>query len=235
MNEIVYGKNVIQEVIRAGKRKIFKIFWARKNKDKLFDLVKKFSLLEVSLGDLDSKVGSKEHQGIAAEVTPFEYAELDQVLDPKSFLVLLDEIQDPQNVGALIRTAHLTGASGLVLLRHRSALMTPAVCKSSAGASEYLPIVKATNLVEAIKFLKNKGYFVFGAGDGGTPLYQTGLKSPVALVMGREGDGLRRLVAETCDQIITIPMSGKIGSYNVSVAGAMIMGEILRKKWEKSG
>lgn len=233
MTEIIYGKNGVTEVCRAGKRTIHKIYWGRKKQDPFFDLLKGYPLVEMRLGELDSLAGTKEHQGVAAEVTSFEYAELAEVLDPSRFLVLLDEIQDPHNVGAIIRTAHLAGASGLVLLKHRSALVTPAVVKASSGASEYLPIVKVTNLVDTIKFLKTNGYFVFGAGVGGSSLYETDMICPLALVMGREGEGLRRLVSEHCDQIVTIPMEGKIDSYNVSVAGAMMMGEILRKKSEK--
>lgn len=233
MTEVIYGKNAVTEVCRAGKRTIHKVYWSRKKQDPLFDLLKRYPMMEVRPGDLDTFAGTKEHQGVAAEVTPFEYAELAEVLDPARFLVLLDEIQDPHNVGAILRTAHLAGAAGLVLLKHRSALVTPAVVKASSGASEHLPIVKVTNLVDTIKFLKTKDYFVFGAGVGGISLYEAEMTCPLALVMGREGEGLRRLVSEHCDQILTIPMEGKIDSYNVSVAAAMMMGEILRKKSQK--
>lgn len=239
--EILYGKNVVQEVLRAGKRKIYSIFYSRKKEDLFSEELIKFiyqkniPFKRQTLQEMDARAGSKEHQGIAAEVSPFEYADLAEVVSHGDFFILLDEIQDPHNVGALIRTAHLCGASGLVLLKHRSAQVTPAVCKASAGATEYLPIVKETNLVNVINTLKENGFTVLGASGGeGSSIYNWEGRAPVALVLGSEGKGLRRLVREHCDLLVQIPMEGKMDSFNVSVAGGILMSEIRRKISQKA-
>lgn len=236
-NEWLYGKNVVSEVLKAGRRKVFKVLWARRRRgassEELLSLARSqgVPLEEVSGEEIASATGTKEHQGVAVQVVPFEYTELSVVVQKSRFLVLLDEIQDPHNVGALIRTAHCCGAGGVVLLKHRSALITPAVCKAAAGAEEHIPILKETNMVDTIKFLKENGFFVAGAaGEGGRSLFEEGaLQFPAALVLGNEGKGLRRLVREHCDQLISIPMKGLIQSLNVSVAGGIFMAEIMRK------
>lgn len=241
--EILGGKNVALEILKAGRRKVFRIFWARKSKDttseELLQLAKakKTPLQEVSSEEIGKRSCSLEHQGVAVEVSPFEYCDLGVVVSTAQknskggFMVLLDEIQDPHNVGALIRTAHLCGASGLVLLKHRQALITNAVCKAAAGAQEYLSIVLETNLVNVMKFLKEKGFVIWGSvGQGGQSLFKSQPRFPLALVLGSEGKGLRRLVRENCDLLVTIPMEGVIGSFNVSVAGGILMAEILRQR-----
>lgn len=240
--EILYGKNVVLEVLKARRRKVFRLFWARKKTDPLLEELQKVASehkIPVSLVSPDfliQKTGSQEHQGIACETPPFEYAPLEEAAglakkDPKGgFLLLLDEIQDPHNVGALIRTAHLCGAAGMVLLKHRQALVTPAVCKAAAGAQEHLPIVKEINLVNVINYLKKNDFFVTGASVEGESLFQWGAAFPLGLVLGSEGRGLRRLVAENCDKHLTIPMEGRLGSFNVSVAGGIFMAEIMRHR-----
>lgn len=241
--EIASGKNVVLEILKAGKRRVFKVYWSRKAEDaKSEDLKKIFAdkripVVETSFEKISDLTASREHQGIACEVADFVYADLAAVIETckrekkGGFLLLLDEIQDPHNVGALIRTAHLCGASGVVLLKHRQALVTNAVCKAAAGAQEHLPIVKEVNLVNVIKLLKENGFFIYGAaGEGGKNIYEERFSFPIGLVLGSEGKGLRRLTAENCDALVTIPMEGEIGSFNVSVAGGILMGEILRQR-----
>lgn len=241
--EIISGKNVLFEVLKAGRRKVFKVFWARKTREeksetlKTLVLSRNIPLVESYYEAITNLTDSSEHQGVAAEVADFQYAALEPIVektkkDPKGgFLVLLDEIQDPHNVGALIRTTHLCGASGLVLLKHRQALITNAVCKAAAGAQEYLPIIKAVNLVNTINYLKKNDFSIYGAcGETKNLLFNEKFKFPCGLIVGSEGKGLRRLVRENCDRLIAIPMEGKIDSFNVSVAGGIFMGEILRQR-----
>lgn len=238
--EILGGKNVVWEILKAGRRKVYKVFWARKARDarseelKGLILDKNIEFHEVHPSEITNMTGSNEHQGVAAQVSAFEYAELDEAIhkakvDQKGgFLVLLDEIQDPHNAGALIRTSHLCGASGLILLKHRQVPVTNAVCKAAAGAVEWLPIVKEVNLVNVINILKNNGFYIYGAsGEGGKSVFKEKFNSPMGLVLGSEGKGLRRLVEENCDALLTIPMEGRIGSFNVSVAAGILLGQIL--------
>ena len=240
--EILGGKNVALEILRAGRRKIFRLFWARKGHDvsseELVRLCqqKGIAIQEATPEKISNLCDTREHQGVAIEVSAFEYAEFGDVLQvaitrPKGgFLILLDEIQDPHNVGALIRTAHLCGASGMVLLKNRQVLVTNAVCKAAAGGQEYLPIVQETNLVNVINILKDKGFFVWGAAGEGVSLDRQKPAFPLALVLGSEGRGLRRLVRENCDALVSIPMEGAVGSFNVSVAGGILMAEIAKAR-----
>lgn len=235
--EILYGKNVVREVLRAAQRKMYRIFWGRQSKDAAsFELQKliderKLPWVEASSEKITSITHSDDHQNIAIEVSSFEYASLDFVAQTvkkqKGFLVLFDEIQDPHNVGALIRSGHQFGAGGIVLLKHRQAPITPAVCKAASGAEEYLPIVKEINLVNVIKYLKENGFSIIGASASkGLSLYQIQFSYPLGLVLGSEGRGLRRLVGEHCDQFVHIPTVGAVDSLNVSVAGGILLSKI---------
>ncbi|MBI4125499.1 MAG: 23S rRNA (guanosine(2251)-2'-O)-methyltransferase RlmB [Deltaproteobacteria bacterium] len=238
--EILGGKNVVLEILKAGRRKVYKVFWARKAGDakseELKNLLasKNIPVNEVHPSEIANMTGSNEHQGVAAQVSAFQYAELEEVIqkaieDKKGgFLVLLDEIQDPHNVGAIIRTAHQCGASGLILLKHRQVPITNAVCKAAAGAQEWLRIVKEVNLVNVINYLKSNNFFIYGStGDGGESIFEEKFNFPIALLLGSEGRGLRRLVREHCDRLLTVPMDGNIDSLNVSVAAGIFMGQIL--------
>ena len=243
--EILCGRNVLFEILRAGKRKILKIYWAVQSHDAKAEEIrqliqaKKIAVSECSSDKIAQVSGSQDHQGIAAEVSLFQYADLADLANRAKkdlkggFLVLLDEIQDPHNVGALIRSAHLCGASGIVLLKHRQTLITSVVCKAASGAQEYLPIAQETNLVNVINYLKENGFLICGAaGEGSKSIFETNPQFPMGLVLGSEGRGLRRLVRENCDMLITIPMEGVIGSFNVSVAGGILMAEILRHRFQ---
>ena len=241
--EIASGKNVVLEILKAGKRRIFKVYWSRRSQDpkseelKQLFVAKRIPVIETSADQISHLTESDEHQGIACEVADFQYTDLSVAVqaakqNPKGgFLILLDEIQDPHNVGAIIRTAHLCGASGVILLKHRQALVTNAVCKAAAGAQEYLPIIKEVNLVNTVNSLKENDFFIYGAeGEVGQNIYAQKLSFPLCLILGSEGKGLRRLTKENCDSLVKIPMEGEIGSFNVSVAGGILMGEILRQR-----
>lgn len=238
--EILGGKNVVLEILKAGRRKVYKIFWARRARDAKSESLKELAdakdipIMEVHPGEITNMTGSSEHQGVAVQTSPFQYAELDAVIrkakaDPKGgFLVLFDEIQDPHNAGAIIRTAHQCGASGIVLLKHRQVPITNAVCKAAAGAQEWIPVVKETNLANVINLLKKNDFFVYGAsGEKGKMVFEEKFTFPIALVLGSEGKGLRRLVEEHCDAFLTIPMEGRLDSLNVSVAAGILLGQIL--------
>ncbi|MFH1652668.1 MAG: 23S rRNA (guanosine(2251)-2'-O)-methyltransferase RlmB [Pseudomonadota bacterium] len=244
--EIVSGVNCVLEILKAKKRKVFEIYVAKGKKDITLQRIEELSRasgLSVKLLDRDgifnlSRV--EKNQGVAAKVSSFEYSSLEDILQKStknergSTLLMLDGITDPQNLGALIRTAHLTGMDGIILPANNSAPIGPAAQRASAGATEYIDIVQVTNLNRAIEMLKKENFWVVGADSEGENLYSYDFGSRNhLLVLGSEGKGLRRLVRENCDHILSIPMRGCIGSFNVSVAGAIFMSEITRQKLAK--
>ena len=186
---------------------------------------------------LDRLAGGLRHQGVAAQGTPVPLADLDTVLGKireegkTPFLLLLDELQDPQNVGALIRTANSAGVQGVLLPQRRSCPLNAVVARISAGAVEHIPIIPIGNIVQTMKKLKKQGFWIVGADMDGKDLYfDADLKGPLVLVVGAEGNGLGRLVKEQCDFIVRIPMLGQVSSLNASVAGAILMYEIVRQR-----
>ncbi|NLP36380.1 MAG: 23S rRNA (guanosine(2251)-2'-O)-methyltransferase RlmB [Firmicutes bacterium] len=185
--------------------------------------------------DLDKLAATGNHQGVMAEVPPFKYTPIAELLEPKRgeapFLLILDHLQDPQNLGALVRTAYAAGCHGVVIPERRAAEITPAVVRASAGAVEYLPVAKVVNLARCIEQCKEAGFWVYGADMDGELLYTEGdYKGPVALVIGSEGKGLGRLVKEKCDFLVRLPMKGKLASLNASVAGALLLYEVYRQR-----
>ena len=181
--------------------------------------------------------GTESHQGVAAFASEIEYATVEDLLAAAKakgeppFLVLSDGIEDPHNLGAVMRSALLCGAHGIVIPKRGGASVTPTVIKSSAGAAERLPVARVANLVSAIHDLQKAGVWVFGtAADGNTALYQADLKGPAAIVIGNEGDGMSRLVAEACDFKVSIPMRGRISSLNASNAAAILLYEAVRQR-----
>ena len=181
--------------------------------------------------------GTESHQGVAAFASEIEYATVEDLLAAAKakgeppFLVLSDGIEDPHNLGAVMRSALLCGAHGIVIPKRGGASVTPTVIKSSAGAAERLPVARVANLVSAIRELQKAGVWVFGtAADGDTALYQADLKGPAAIVIGNEGDGMSRLVAEACDFKVSIPMRGRISSLNASNAAAILLYEAVRQR-----
>jgi len=186
--------------------------------------------------DLTKMCASSHHQGLALEVEPFQYADLDDVLaslakdDKSGFLLVLDGIQDPHNLGALIRSAACAGCFGVIIPRDRACGVTAAAEKASAGAVETVPVIQVTNVVQSLEALKKAGYWVYGlAGEAGQPLYEVVFSGKIALVVGSEGEGMRPLVRKQCDMVMAIPQFGGVGSLNASVAGGIAMFEVARQ------
>lgn len=245
--EIIYGIHPVMEVLRARKRRCSVVYISKGRREIDAQRVEEtalrcgVSLKRVGRDEIAMLAQTEKHQGVAARVDPFPYGVFEEIVQcslsdqRKGFLLLLDCITDPQNVGSLIRTAYLMGVHGVVIPRDRSAAISPAVVKASAGATEYLPVSQVTNLVETIRFLKEKGFWISGAeGSSGDSVYFHDFREDhVAIVMGAEGKGLRRMVRERCDHLLSIPMGGVIGSYNTSVAGGIFMAEVVRQRLEK--
>jgi 23S rRNA (guanosine2251-2'-O)-methyltransferase len=184
--------------------------------------------------DLDRRARGGVHQGVGAELAEFKYLELPDLLeriDGKPFLLVLDGVTDPQNLGALVRSAHALGAHGVVVPKDRAAGVTPAVTKAAAGALEHCPIVRVTNLSRALEEMKEAGIWTVAlAAEGEQALGDIDLSTPIALVMGSEGSGVRPLVRKTCDHVARIPMYGNVGSLNVAAAGAIALYEVARQR-----
>ena len=244
MREILYGRNAVREALRAGRRKIYKLILAQGMKET--DIVADTSTLAGKSGvaiqrverqQLD-RIGDFKHQGVAAEAAPYPYAELEEILaeadqrQETPLLLMLDCLQDPQNFGALLRTAEIVGVHGVVIPKRRAVGITPAVVNSSAGATEHLLVAQVTNLVRTMEELKAKGLWIVGLEDvpQAQPYYQSDLTISLALVVGSEGKGMGRLVRETCDILIRLPMRGKISSLNVAVAGSIALYEVWRQR-----
>lgn len=192
---------------------------------------------EVPREELDRRALSRAHQGVIALVAPKEMTDVDAMIElarsrgEPPLIVVAAEIQDPQNLGSLIRSAEAAGAHGLIFPRHRSAPLSPAVLKASAGAAEYLLLSEVTNLSRCLEELKERGLWVCGADQNAEKVcYEVDLTGPLALVVGGEGRGIPRLVRERCDFLVRIPMSGRVGSLNAAVAGAVLLFEILRQR-----
>ncbi|MDO9585152.1 MAG: 23S rRNA (guanosine(2251)-2'-O)-methyltransferase RlmB [Syntrophales bacterium] len=185
---------------------------------------------------LDNMAGCKSHQGIVALCEAYAYAEVDDVIDNRprsnnSLVLVLDGVTDPQNLGALIRTAHCLGVNGIIIPENRAAAVTAAVIKASAGAANRTPVAQVVNLSRTIEYLQERGFWIYGAdADGGADIERFDDDGPVALVMGSEGKGLSPLVRKKCDFLLCIPMVGVVGSLNVSVAAGIILYEILKKQ-----
>ena len=194
-------------------------------------------VVEADKRKLDAMSATHSHQGVIAAAAAAAYASLEDILQRAAdrgespLLVVCDEISDPHNLGAIIRTAECAGAHGVIIPKRRSAGLTAVVAKTSAGAVSYLPVARVPNLTAALKRLKEEGLWVFGtAADGGTSLYQADLKGPAVLVIGSEGDGMGRLVQEGCDFLVSIPMGGRISSLNASAAAAVLLYEAVRQR-----
>jgi len=183
---------------------------------------------------LDSLTGNAPHQGVAGLLDSFPYADLTTVITDRTgtpFLLIVDGVQDPRNLGALIRSADASGVWGIVIPKDRAAGVSPVVAKSSAGALFHVPVIRATNLHRTLLQLKERGVWIVGtAADAPADLYHHDFTLPLALVIGSEGRGLRRLIRDTCDFVVSIPMHGAVTSLNASVAGSVIMYEVLRQR-----
>ena len=188
---------------------------------------------------LDQLSETRSHQGVIAQVAAYEYSTVDEILAKAEekgeapFLILLDNVEDPHNLGAIIRTANLAGAHGVIIPKRRAVGLTSTVAKTSAGALNYTPVAKVTNLVKTIKELKEKGIWFVCADMDGETMYNLDLTGPMGLVIGNEGEGVSRLVREACDFTASIPMKGDIDSLNASVAAGVLAYEIVRQRIQK--
>lgn len=237
---IVYGRNSVLELLKTG-RAIDKVFVRKGEREGSITLIvaeclsRKIPVIEVEKTKLDTLSGNMNHQGVAVMAAMKEYSTIDDILKiavercEKPFIVIADEIEDPHNLGAIIRCAEGAGAHGLIIPKRRSAGLSSVVGKASAGALEHLAIAKVPNIASAIDELKKKGVWIYGTEAGGQPFYQTKFDSATAVVVGNEGFGISRLVREKCDFIISIPMYGKVNSFNVSCAAAVILCEAARQ------
>lgn len=237
----IEGRNAVLEAFRSGKTidKLFvldgcqdgpvrTIIREAKKHDTILNFVEKERLDQLS--------ETKKHQGVIAMAAAYEYAEVDDILKKAEeageppFIFLLDGIEDPHNLGAIIRTANLAGAHGVIIPKHRAVGLTGTVARTSAGAINYTPVAKVTNLTTTIKSLKEKGMWFVCADMGGTEMYKIDLKGPIGLVIGNEGEGVSKLVKENCDFVASIPMKGDIDSLNASVAAGVLAYEIVRQR-----
>lgn len=242
---VIEGRNAVLEAFRSG-RTIDKLFVLDGCQDGpvrtiVREAKKHGSLLNfVSRERLNQLSQTGKHQGVIAYAAAYDYAEIDDMLKLASergeepFLFLLDGIEDPHNLGAIIRTANIVGAHGVIIPKRRAAGLTATVAKTSAGALNYTPVAKVTNLVKTIEELKEKGLWFVCADMDGETMYDLNLTGPVGLVIGSEGEGVSRLVKEKCDFIAGIPMKGEITSLNASVAGGVLAYEILRQRMRRA-
>lgn len=242
MEDIVYGRNAVWEVIKGESRRIEELQIVKGTKgDRINQIIgmaksKNIAVHYVNSYKLNEETKNQNHQGVVAYVGKKKQITLPELLESlkqkKPFLCLLDQVCDPHNVGAIIRSAYLCGVNGLIIPERQSCGINSTVVKVSSGATEYMPVVQVSNLVNTIGKLKQKNIWIVGADISGEVCYQTDLNCAVALVIGSEGKGLRRLVKESCDLLVKIPTTGEISSFNASCSAAILMYEIMRQKKE---
>lgn len=241
--EFIAGRNPVAEALRSGRalnkvmvqdgaRGVTEIISAAREKGVAVEFVKSDKLDKLAQG--------VRHQGVVAYAAPVEFKTLEDALKKAAakgeapFLLLLDELQDPQNLGALIRTADAAGVHGILLPKRRSCPLNAVVAKISAGAVEYVPVIQIGNIVQQLKDLKKQGFWVAGADMDGEPYAKANLTGPLVLVIGAEGKGLGRLVKENCDIIVSLPMQGGVNSLNAAAAGAVLMYEVVRQRGQEA-
>ncbi|MDN6194897.1 MAG: 23S rRNA (guanosine(2251)-2'-O)-methyltransferase RlmB [Atopostipes suicloacalis] len=237
--EFVMGRHPVKEALQSD-REINKIFIQEHISGRAIDEIvrlAKSNKLVVSFvpkSKLDKLVDYQNHQGVVLATSPVEYASIDDLFkvaeerNERPFFVMLDEIEDPHNLGSIIRTADITGVHGVIIPERRSANVSSTVSKASAGAIEHVKVARVTNLNQTIKELKERGLWIFGTDMDGTDYRKWNTDSPVCIVIGNEGKGMSRLVKENVDELITIPMKGNVGSLNASVAASLLMFEVYR-------
>lgn len=243
MSDIIEGRNPVIEALKAG-REIEKILVAEGATEgsvkKILAMANEQNIIvqKVVRAKLDQISTADRHQGVVAYVAAYEYADLDDVLNrveergEKPFIILCDEITDPHNLGSIIRTADAVGAHCVVIPKRRAVGLTAVVAKTSAGALEYVPVCKVTNLNQTIEMLKKRGLWIAAAEmDGTVEYFKADLKGSIALVVGSEGQGISRLTKEHCDFLVRIPMKGSVSSLNASVAASILMYEVFRQRY----
>jgi len=231
--ELIYGRHVVSLALAPGARRpVGRVIGtaAALRALRIDPRAGRVRVTEVGQAELDELVGSGDNQGLAAEVGPYPFADIDEVLGG-DLVVALDEVTDPRNLGAVVRTALACGAAGIVVTRHRSAPVSAAAVKASAGATEHLPIAQVTNLRRTLEEAQQLGFWVYGASGTAPRSYlDVDLAGRVVLVLGSEGRGLRRLTAESCDELVALPMAGPVSSLNVSVAAAVLLYDVRRRR-----
>lgn len=240
-NNIICGRNPVLEALRSG-REIDRLFVAHGTGGGSVTAIiakcraKGILIKEISPQKLDYYCGGANHQGVAVMFASQEYATVDDMFalaetrGEKPFLIICDEIEDPHNLGAIIRTAEATGVHGVIIPERRSASLNATVAKAACGALEYVPVARVTNIANTIDALKERGAWVFGADMDGDDYTKTDFDTPCALVIGNEGKGIGALTAKKCDAILSLPMLGKINSLNASVAAGILMYEVVRSR-----
>jgi len=238
---IIEGRNPVIEALRSEVQ-IDTILISKEaaqgSLNKIIELAKNKNILvkNVDKATLDRLSENKRHQGVIAEAMEYEYKDIDDILNyakkrgEKPFVVILDEITDVHNLGAIIRTAECLGAHGVIIPKRRAAQINGVVAKSSAGAIEYLPVARVTNISQTLEELKEKGLWIYGADMNGKNIYEEKFDVPVGLVIGSEGSGIGRLIKEKCDNLVKIPMKGNINSLNASCAASIIIYEIMKQR-----
>ncbi len=239
---IIEGRNAVIEALRAGTA-IDKIYLQKGETDKTLGHIASRAraagtvVVEADRRKLDAMSRTHAHQGVIALASVREYSSIEKILQAAAqreeppLLVICDELSDPHNLGAVIRTAECAGAHGVIIPKRRSAGLTAVVAKTSAGAVSHVPVARVPNLPALLKSLKQQGIWIFGtAADGATSLYDADLKGPAAIVIGNEGAGMGRLVKESCDFLVSIPLKGKVSSLNASAAAAVLLYEAVRQR-----
>lgn len=236
---LIYGRNPVLEAINSGIT-INKIYIQKSNKE-IYDIVKlakdkRIVIVETEKGKLDKMCENKNSQGIVASVTDYKYYEIEDIIkcaqdkNEAPLVLILDKIEDPHNLGAIIRTAECLGVHGIIIQKRNACQVTDTVEKVAAGACSYMKVARVTNITESIKKLKEYGLWIYGLDmQGSTRIYETKLEGAIGLVVGNEGSGISRLVKENCDFMINIPMTGKINSLNASVSAAISIYEVVRQ------
>ena len=243
MSAIIYGINPVLEALRAKNRELKKLLISRKNTiERLKPIIElarsqNIKIIPVEQKYLEEITGNGVHQGIVGITFEFKYATLSDILEKwhlsktKALILILDGILDPQNLGSLIRTANASGVQGIVIPKDRAAHLSPACAKASAGALEYTPVARVTNIASTLDNLKKEGIWTIGAaGDAERNLYYPDYNMDLAIVVGNEEKGLRPLVRKKCDFLVSIPMQGDIGSLNAAVAGGIMLFEVVRQR-----
>ena len=240
--DIIEGRNAVSAAIKSG-RQIDKLYVKRgENKGSLIPIIasareKGISVVEVDAKKLDGMSETGVHQGVIARIPPYEYKTVDDILNiakekgEPPFIVILDHLEDPHNLGSIIRTANCAGAHGVIISKHDGVTLTASAVKASAGAASFTPVARVNNIAQTVDYLKEQGVWVTGADAAGDrSIYEADLKGAVALVIGGEDKGISRLTASKCDFLVSIPMKGNVNSLNASVAGALMIYEVLKQR-----
>ena len=239
--ELLTGRNNVLEAFRSGKS-VEKVYIQKGLKSGPIESIIKLAKRSGCVYSFEDKsrlrqlCGDDKHQGVVAQISEFDYATVDDILNAAAeageppFIVVADGIEDPHNLGAIIRSAHEAGAHGLIIPKRRAVHLTQTAASASAGAIHYLPVAKVTNLTQTINKLKKEGIWFAAADMDGSPMYDAALDGPIGIVVGSEGAGVSRLVKEACDMIVSIPMKGRIGSLNASVAAGILCFEVLHQR-----